>query len=91
MRTIQARKNENACIVTDQHGNEFFRLGNHVAQEPARIYPSQVVESSLRIEAVEFTADEDVKVDESVYLQDDNQIIFDLIVGPRPRNIKKRK
>jgi ribosomal protein L18E len=91
MRTIQCKKNDNACIVTDQYGNEYFRQGNHVAVAPGRVYPSQNVPQSLVIEAVEFTADEDVKVDESVYLQDTNNIIFDMIVGPRPKNIKKRK
>jgi hypothetical protein len=91
MRTIQAKKNDHACIVTDQYGNEYFRLGNHIAKEPARVYPSQNVPASLTIEAVKFTEDEDVKIDESVYLQDNNNIIFDLLVGPRPKNIVKRK
>jgi uncharacterized protein len=90
MRTIQAQKNDNACIVVDAFGNEYFRLGNHVAQEPVIQLPSRN-KPNVDIEAVEFTEDEDVKIDESVYIQDDNNIIFDLIVGPRPKNIKRRK
>jgi len=90
MRTIQCQKNDNACIVVDAFGNEYFRQGNHVAEAPCKAYPSGI-NPNVDVEAVEFTADEDVKVDESVYLQDDNNIIFDLIVGPRPRNIKNRK
>jgi hypothetical protein len=61
-----------------------------VAQEPVIQLPSQN-RPNVDVEAVEFTEDEDVKIDESVYIQDNNNIIFDLIVGPRPKNIVKRK
>lgn len=90
MRTIQCQKRDKACIVVDAFGNEYFRQGNHVATPPCKAYPSGN-NPNVDVEAVEFTADEDVKVDESVYLQDDNNIIFDLIAGPRPKNIKNRK
>lgn len=91
MRTIQAKKNDKACIVTDANGNGYFRLGSQTAVEPILSYPSRNVVQVASIEDVEFTDDEDVKVEESVYCQDFDMIIFDSFVGPRPKNIVRRK
>lgn len=91
MRTIQAKKNDKACIVTDANSNGYFRLGSQTAVEPILSYPSRNVVQVASIEDIEFTDDEDVKVEESVYCQDFDMIIFDSFVGPRPKNIVRRK
>jgi hypothetical protein len=91
MRTISNQKNDKACLITDEFGNVYFRSGNHVAVEPLTQQPQNKTIEGTDIDAVEFTADEDVKVDETIYVQDDNQIIYDMLVGPRPRNIVSRK
>lgn len=90
MRTISNQKKDKACLVTDAFGNVYFRAGNHVANEPIMQQPQNKVLVNPDIEAVEFTEDEDVKVDETIYIQDDNQIIYDMLVGPRPKNIVRR-
>jgi hypothetical protein len=69
--------------------DEYLRLGSAIPQSPFIHEPSGNTVHPA-VELFTMTASEDCKLEETDYIKDDNNLNYDKLVGPRPRNIFKR-
>jgi hypothetical protein len=89
MTTIKLKKNDRFTILDDA-GRLFFREEHNVPTAPfiVNLNSQQITPN---VEYWEMTADEDIKVDGSVYVTSGNGLIFDSLVGQRPRNSRRSR